>query len=195
VLPCVAVCCSVLQCVAVCCSVLQCVAVCCSVLQCVAAHCTQRGWYESCPSYAGVMSLIWKRHAPHMKESCLSYKGVTNSNNEHPWLRPSFPLEINPQFCAIIWMSHELSVWIRTIIYQPPILCNHLNESLPWVNESRTLLVDPHDDLLGYQRGLNPPLPHRVSLDSSKQKNYHSLLNPTCRMIWSEWYKSNKRAT
>jgi len=52
VLPCVAVCCSVLlwffleapeegegalwQSVAVCCSVLQCVAVCCSVLQCVA---------------------------------------------------------------------------------------------------------------------------------------------------------------
>ena len=48
VLPCVAVCCSVLNlqnsqqldCVAVCCSALQCVAVCCSVLQCVAVCCS-----------------------------------------------------------------------------------------------------------------------------------------------------------
>ena len=53
-LPCAAVCCSVLQCVAVCCSVLhyyllpkkknssvmQCAAVCCSVLQCAAACCS-----------------------------------------------------------------------------------------------------------------------------------------------------------
>jgi len=35
VLPCVAVCCSVLQCVAACCSASQCVAACCSVLQSV----------------------------------------------------------------------------------------------------------------------------------------------------------------
>jgi len=49
VLPCVAVCCSVLQCgvahssraaMTSCCSVLQCVAVCCSVLQCVAVCCS-----------------------------------------------------------------------------------------------------------------------------------------------------------
>jgi len=38
--PCCAVCFSVLQCAAVCCSVLQCVAVCCSVLQCVAVCCS-----------------------------------------------------------------------------------------------------------------------------------------------------------
>ena len=40
VLPCVAVCCSVLLCVAVCGSVLQCVAVCCCVLLCVAVCCS-----------------------------------------------------------------------------------------------------------------------------------------------------------
>ena len=39
-LPCIAVCCSVLHCDAGYCSVLQCVAVCCSVVQCVTVCCS-----------------------------------------------------------------------------------------------------------------------------------------------------------
>jgi len=58
ILPCVAVCCSVLQCFAVFGSVLQCVAVCCSVLQrtvlcchalqCVAVCCSVLQWLIVC---------------------------------------------------------------------------------------------------------------------------------------------------
>ena len=113
VLQCVAVCCSVLQCIAVCCRVLPWVVVCCSVLQPTARNVAGMSHVPHMQ-----VSLIWRRHAPHMKESCLSYKGVTNSNNEKtPLTTPIF------------------SSW-----HQPPILCDH-------INESRTLRMDPHDNL------------------------------------------------
>jgi len=81
VLPCVAVCCSVLQCVAVCSSVLQCVAVCCSVLQCIrsVAVCGrltswQRRW---------VMSHMSMSHVTHVKESCHTCQWVMSHTSQH----------------------------------------------------------------------------------------------------------------
>jgi len=36
---------------------------------------------ESCPTYEGVMSHIWRSHVTHMKESCHTYEGVMS----HLW--------------------------------------------------------------------------------------------------------------
>ena len=120
VLQCVAVCCSVLQCVVVCCNVLQCAAVCCSVLQCMVLCGSIHWWIDS-----------------HISDMALSYMTVRSYLNWILYAWQSFTWERTH--------AHAVShVRIRFVT------CDTTHAHLTWLKDSHvtSVLYVRHDSFI-----------------------------------------------
>jgi len=62
---------------------------------------------ESCHTYEGGMSHIWRRHVTHMKESCHTYEGgISHIWRSHVTETPPIHTSRNKGVMSHIWMSH-----------------------------------------------------------------------------------------